>query len=75
MASERKNQEIKLNIEGVHCTSCKMLIEDALQELGATNVKVTIDPKTKTGTVAGTYSGDLMDVVNAIKKEGYKVKK
>lgn len=67
--------KISLNIEGVHCKSCKMIIEDNLQELGATNIKVTIDEKTQKGTVACDYTGDKIAVVNAIKKEGYKVLK
>lgn len=64
-----------MNIEGVHCNSCKMIIEDNLQELGAKNIKVTVDEKSQKGTVACDYTGDKMDVVNAIKKEGYKVLK
>ncbi|MEK6921577.1 MAG: heavy-metal-associated domain-containing protein [Nanoarchaeota archaeon] len=67
--------KINLNIEGVHCKSCKMVIEDNLQELGAKNVHVTVDEKTQKGTVACEYSKDKIDVVNAIKKEGYKVLK
>ncbi len=67
--------KLQLNIEGVHCKSCKMVIEDNLQELGATNIKVTVDEKTQKGTVACDYAGDKLDIVNAIKKEGYKVVK
>lgn len=67
--------KINLNIEGVHCNSCKMIIEDNLQELGAKNITVAVDEKKQTGTVACEYSGDKLDVVAAIKKEGYKVLK
>ena len=67
--------KIHLNIEGVHCKSCKMVIEDNLQELGATKIHVTVDEKKQTGTVACDYGGDKLNVVNAIKKEGYKVLK
>lgn len=67
--------KIHLNIEGVHCTSCKMVIEDTLQERGAKNIHVTVDEKKQTGTVACDYDGDQLDVVNAVKKEGYKVLK
>lgn len=66
---------IQLAIEGVHCKSCKMIIEENLQELGAKKIAVTVDEKTQKGTVACDYSGDKMDIVNAIKKEGYKVLK
>ncbi|MBI5073173.1 heavy-metal-associated domain-containing protein [Candidatus Woesearchaeota archaeon] len=67
--------KINLNIEGVHCNSCKMIIEDNLKDIGAKNVHVTVDEKTQKGTVACDYAGDKLDVVNAIKKEGYKVLK
>lgn len=60
--------KINLNIEGMHCNSCKVLIEDALGELGAKDIKVEI----------GKVSCDFRDknaVIRAIEKEGYKVKK
>ena len=40
--------KIQLNIEGVHCKSCKMIIEENLQELGAKEINVTVDEKKKT---------------------------
>ena len=67
--------KIHLNIEGVHCKSCKMVIEDNLQELGAKEIHVTVDEKKKTGTVTCEYDGDPINIVNSIKKEGYKVLK
>ncbi len=67
--------KIQLKIEGVHCNSCKMVIEDNLQELGATNIHVTVNEKKQTGTVSCDYNKDKMDIINAIKKEGYKVVK
>jgi copper chaperone CopZ len=67
--------KIQFNIEGVHCNSCKMIIEENLQEIGAKNIKVTVDEKKQTGTVACDYYGDKLDIVNTIKKEGYKVLK
>ncbi len=67
--------KIQLNIEGVHCKSCKMIIEDNLQEIGATNIIVNVNETTRTGTVSCDYDGDFSDIVNAIKKDGYKVLK
>ncbi len=49
-----------------------MIIEDDLQELGATNIAVTVNEKTKTGTVSCDYNGDHSDIINAIKKQGYR---
>ena len=62
-----------LTVEGMHCRSCKMVVEDALQELGAANIKIQIDEKRKTGTVSCEY-GDKDQVINAIEREGYTVK-
>ncbi len=67
--------KIELNIEGVHCKSCKMVIEDNLQELGATDIHVTVNEKKQTGTVSCEYDKDKIDIINVIKKEGYKVVK
>lgn len=66
---------INLTVEDIHCKSCKMLITDAVQEAGARNVNVQIDEKKQIGTVACDYAGDIMNIINAIKKEGYKVRK
>lgn len=67
--------KIQLNVEGVHCKSCKMVIENNLEERGATNIHVVVDEKKQTGTVACDYTGNQIDIINAIKKEGYNVLK
>ena len=61
----------KLKIEGMHCTSCAMLIEGELEDIGADakcnwvkqNVEVDYDPK--------IISEDI--VIQAIQKNGYKI--
>ena len=63
---------IKLDVKGMHCRSCKMLIEDALQDMGAKNIKVNVDEKSKTGTVSCDYSS-RDNVIASIEKEGYVV--
>ena len=64
--------KINLNLKGTHCKSCKMVIEDVLSDLGATDIHVEINEKEQTGTVACEF-GDQKKVVDAIQKEGYTV--
>ena len=63
---------ITINIKGMHCNSCKMLIEDALEDLGTKQAEV--DMKTKTITI--TYNKDELDlnkIIETIKAEGYSI--
>ena len=62
------------NVQGMHCRSCKMLVTDILQELGASTISIDVDEKKKIGKVSFNYSGDKKLVNMAIEKEGYKVK-
>lgn len=65
---------ITLTVKGMHCKSCKMLIEDELEDLGAENVNVSVDETTQTGTVRCEYP-DKDVVVKAIQELGeYTVK-
>ena len=63
-----------LNVEGMHCKSCKILVTGVLEELGASNISMDVDEKRKMGKVAFDYSGDKKSIILAIEKEGYKVK-
>jgi len=65
---------MRLIVEGMHCNSCKMLIEEELEDLGAKDVKVMFDPKTMKGEVS--FEGlDRGTVVEAIENLGdYKVR-
>ena len=67
--------QLKLNVEGMHCKSCVMLVQDSLSEIGAENVKIELDEKTKKAAVSCDYDRDKMDIINIIKKEGYRVKR
>lgn len=64
---------ITLNVEGMHCKSCVMLVKDALEEKGAKEVKINLNEKTKKAVVSCEYEGDKQDIVAAIEGEGYKV--
>ena len=63
-----------LSVEGMHCKSCKILVNDILKELGASNISIDVDEKKNMGKVSFDYSGDKKLVNMAIEKEGYKVK-
>lgn len=66
---------LSFNVEGMHCKSCVMLVEDSLEDLGVKNIKIDLDEKNQKAVVECSYDGDKMDVINAIKKEGHKVLK
>ncbi len=66
--------KLKLNVEGMTCHACEMLIGDALTDLGIKNPKVD----QKSGIVEFDYDDsklDKLDIVNAIKKENFKVRR
>ena len=68
-------ENIKLNVEGMHCPSCETLIGDELKELyGVTKVKVDH----KSGLVDIEFDDSKInkeEIIKTIKKEGYKVRK
>ena len=61
---------ITLNVKGMHCKSCKMLVNDALEENGATNIRIDLDEKKQLGKVS-FENLDKKKAVELIKKEGY----
>ena len=61
-----------LSITGMHCNSCKILVTDALEELGATKVRIDLDEKKQIGKATFEYAGTRQAAVKAIEKEGYK---
>ena len=61
-----------LTVMGMHCKSCVMLIQDSLEDLGVTKIKIELDEKKQIGKVSFEYK-NTKKVVEAIEKEGYKV--
>lgn len=63
--------EKNIKVAGMHCNSCKVLIEDALYEIkGVQEVSANF----QNGKVIVKYEGNLLDKIkNSIEKEGYKV--
>ena len=67
-----KMKKIQLKIKGMHCASCEVLIQDALEEVGA---KAKVD--SKMGTARIDYDEKKLTeekIRQIIKKEGYVVK-
>lgn len=66
--------KIKLDVEGMHCNSCKILVKESLEEIGCSSVLIDLDDKKKIAKILLDYNGDKKDVVKVIESEGYKVK-
>ncbi|MBI3032480.1 heavy-metal-associated domain-containing protein [Candidatus Woesearchaeota archaeon] len=67
---------MKFQVEGMHCKSCKMLVQDSLEELGANVVSIEVDEKKKQGRIIVNTTLDQQKIIEAIEKEGsYKVKR
>lgn len=68
-------ETIKLNIEGMHCPSCETLIIDELKELNGVK-KAKIDHKSGIADIEFDSSKTTKEqIIETIKKEGYKVRK
>jgi copper chaperone CopZ len=68
-------EEIKLNVEGMHCSSCEILISDELKELNGVK-DVVVNHKSGSVNVKFDQSKtNKHDIIEVIKKEGYKVRK
>lgn len=65
------NRTINLEVKGMHCSSCEMLIKDELSELSGLK-DISIDPKTGKGSLVAT-SKLVTDeaIIKAIKSAGY----
>lgn len=64
--------KITLKVKKMHCKSCKMIVEEALSDIGAKDISVTVDEKKQIGTVSFSHI-ELSMAKEAIKKEGYEV--
>lgn len=59
-----------LTVNGMHCNACVMLITEALEDAGATNVSITLDPKSKQGTVTLESKLSNENIKTIIENEG-----
>jgi copper chaperone CopZ len=64
--------ETTLKVSGMHCSACKMLIEDAISEINGAQA-VSVDYTT--GAVAVSYDSNeiLEKIKTAIRGEGFTV--
>ncbi len=65
--------EKTINVKGMHCSSCKMLVEDAVSEIkGVEEVSANFE----TGKVVVKFHDESLmpKIKEAIEKEGYHVK-
>ena len=60
-----------LQVKGMHCSACEMLIKEALLEQGASEVNV--DLKSETVTIIHEPSFDKNKLSSIIQQEGYEV--
>jgi copper chaperone CopZ len=67
-AEETMNQ--KLTVNGMHCNACVMLIREALEDAGATNVTITLDQKNQVGTVTLDTTLPKATIKGLVEKEG-----
>lgn len=63
----------KINVSGMHCKSCEMLIDDALTELDGVN---SVKSSHEEGTVSVDFDDkkiNLTKIKSVIKDEGYEL--
>ncbi|MEK6942859.1 MAG: hypothetical protein AABX00_02245 [Nanoarchaeota archaeon] len=63
-----------ISIQGMHCKSCKMLVDDILCDSGAKSIKIEVDDKKKIGKASFEFSGNFNELKKEIESNGYKVK-
>jgi copper chaperone CopZ len=68
---EYKMKNIKLNVKGMHCSSCEMLIKSSLEDVGARNIIVSAKEGTVCCNLAKSVSED--DIKKIIRDEGFEV--
>jgi len=66
----------RFKIEGMHCKSCKMLIEDVMEDLGIEIKSFKVDEDKQVGKLEVETDKDDKEIIDAIQEEGdYKVSK
>jgi len=64
--------ETTLKVTGMHCTACKMLVEDAVSEIKGAQA-LAVDYTTGAVTVAYDSNETLEKIKTAIRGEGFTV--
>lgn len=68
-------KKIELQVKGMHCKSCEMLIKEALEEVkGVNKVDISVDIPAKTGVASIEYDEskikDYKVLKDVIRKQG-----
>jgi len=63
-------KEIKLKINGMHCTSCALNIERTVEKIKGVK-KIEINFINSNGYINATDKTDIDQIINTIKKLGY----
>lgn len=69
----KKENNMKVLIEGMSCNHCKQHVEEALNSLDG--VSATVDLKKKCAMVENTKNVSNQQIIGAVENAGYKVKK
>ncbi len=64
--------KINLTVKEMHCNSCNILVREALEEIGASNIIIKLDEKKQIGEVSFEFK-DKKKAIEVIKKEGYTI--
>ena len=64
--------ETTLKVSGMHCTACKMLIEDAISEIKGAKA-ITVDHTTGAVSISYDSNETLEKIKTAIRGEGFSV--
>ncbi len=60
---------VSLKVSGMHCKSCVILVEDELEDIGASNISVILDESSQTGAIS--FDGvDISEAKSAIEELG-----
>jgi copper chaperone CopZ len=68
----RDPMKTTLNIKGMHCTACEMLLTEVLEELPGVK-KVNVSLKSHSATVEHETTTSAATLKKAVEAEGYKV--
>lgn len=64
-------KQVKLKIEGMHCTSCAMSIDGELEDLAGVKEANTSYAKAETDVAFDSDKVSMKDLEAAVKKAGY----
>jgi copper chaperone CopZ len=64
--------ETTLNVSGMHCTACRMIIEDVISDIAGAKA-ITVDHTTGAVSVSYDSNETLEKIKTAIRGEGFSV--